>query len=458
MKLWGGRFTKDTDQLVDKFNASISFDKNLAEYDIAGSIAHAQMLAKQGIITEEEGKQILVGLELILKEIREGKFVYTDSLEDIHLHVESRLKELIGPVGGKLHTARSRNDQVALDMHLYVKDQIKQICQLLKEVQKSLISLARANQDVIMPGYTHLQHAQPVLFAHHLLAYFSMFQRDRERLEDCYKRTDMLPLGAGALAGTTFPIDPQFVAEKLGFKNLYSNSMDAVSDRDYLVEFLAALSLIMVHLSRLSEEIILWTSWEFGFIEIGDEFCTGSSIMPQKKNPDVAELTRGKTGRVIGSLMGLLTILKGLPLAYNKDLQEDKEGVFDAVETVKICLAVYGKMLTKISVKRERMLDACRHSYTNATDVADYLVKKGMPFRDAHYITGQLVQYCISKNCALDDLSLGEFRKISPLFEEDVLAEIAIESCVAKRLSPGGTGHAVVELALKEAEQKLALY
>lgn len=457
MKLWGGRFTKDTDRLMEMFNASISFDQILAEYDLRGSIAHARMLAKQCIISEEEGEQIIQGLKTVLTEIREGRFVYTDSLEDIHLHVESRLKELIGPVAGKLHTARSRNDQVALDLHLYVREEIGQISQLLKELQKSILDLANDNPEVIMPGFTHLQHAQPVLFSHHLLAYFSMFQRDRERLADCYKRADLMPLGAGALAGTTFPIDPWQVAEELGFKAVYSNSMDAVSDRDYVVEFLSALSLIMVHLSRLSEEIILWTSWEFRFIEIGDEFCTGSSIMPQKKNPDVAELVRGKTGRVFGSLIGLLTVLKGLPLTYNKDLQEDKEGLFDAVNTVKICLTVYSKMLTKITVNSARMLDACRHSYTNATDVADYLVKKGMPFRDAHRVTGQLVQYCIGKNCALDDLQIEVFKEFSSLFEQDVLEEIKIENCVAKRLSPGGTGFKLVRLALNEAEQKLAL-
>lgn len=450
MKLWGGRFTKDTDALVEAFNASISFDKRLYEEDIRGSMAHCRMLASCGIISEDDAKLMLAGLSEIKEEIDRGEIEYSLALEDIHMHVEKRLIEKIGPTGGKLHTGRSRNDQVALDMHLYVKKEILETAALIENLQDALLSLAENNQDAVMPGYTHLQRAQPVLFAHHVLAYFWMLQRDRERFFDAFKRADWMPLGAGALAGTTFPIDREMVAEELGFSQLYENSMDAVSDRDFVLEYLSSAAIMMTHLSRLSEDIILWNSQEFGFINLDDAFTTGSSIMPQKKNPDVAELVRGKTGRVYGHLMGLLTVLKGLPLAYNKDMQEDKEGLFDTVDTVKICLTLYAGMLRTAEADKKRMYNAVAGDFASATDLADYLVKKGLPFRDAHAVVGRLVGKCVTENRRLVDLTVEELQEASPLFTADTLKLLPPEACVAARKSRGGTAQdAVIEQIVK---------
>ncbi|WIW70031.1 argininosuccinate lyase [Anaerosinus gibii] len=452
-KLWGGRFSKTTDEMINEFQASIQFDKRMYQEDIAGSIAHATMLAKCGIIPESDTKAIIDGLQGILADIEAGNFSFDVALEDIHMNIEKRLTDRIGEAGGRLHTARSRNDQVALDTHMYVRKETANIAKLVLDMEKALVEVAEKYSDAIMPGYTHLQRAQPILFAHHMLAYFSMLNRDFSRLKGVYERADIMPLGAGALAGTTFPIDRQLVAEQLNFGAVYNNSLDAVSDRDYILEFLSFASIMMMHLSRISEEIILWCSREFSFIELDDAHCTGSSMMPQKKNPDVSELVRGKTGRVIGHLMAMLTTAKGLPLAYNKDLQEDKEGLFDTIDTVKFSLSVYSAMIRAMRVNQELMLKAVREDFSNATDLADYLVKKGLPFRQAHEVSGKSVHYCIEQKKWLMDLTLEEFKQFSPLFEEDILEEIKPETCVANRNSFGGTSYQQVELQIKTAKE-----
>ena len=452
-KLWGGRFSKTTDEMINEFQASIQFDKRMYQEDIAGSIAHATMLAKCGIIPESDTKAIIDGLQGILADIEAGNFSFDVALEDIHMNIEKRLTDRIGEAGGRLHTARSRNDQVALDTHMYVRKETANIAKLVLDMEKALVEVAEKYSDAIMPGYTHLQRAQPILFAHHMLAYFSMLNRDFSRLKGVYERADIMPLGAGALAGTTFPIDRQLVAEQLNFGAVYNNSLDAVSDRDYILEFLSFASIMMMHLSRISEEIILWCSREFSFIELDDAHCTGSSMMPQKKNPDVSELVRGKTGRVIGHLMAMLTTAKGLPLAYNKDLQEDKEGLFDTIDTVKFSLSVYSAMIRAMRVNQEVMLKAVREDFSNATDLADYLVKKGLPFRQAHEVSGKSVHYCIEQKKWLMDLTLEEFKQFSPLFEEDILEEIKPETCVANRNSFGGTSYQQVELQIKTAKE-----
>ena len=438
-QLWGGRFEKSTDEMINDFQASISFDKRMYREDIAGSIAHASMLAKCGIISGEDRDAIVKGLKDILQQIEEGKFSFEVGLEDIHMNIEKRLTDAIGEAGGRLHTARSRNDQVALDTHLYVRRETVAVMGRILELQQALVEAAEKYSDVVMPGYTHLQRAQPILFSHHLLAYYSMLARDFARFEGVYARCDIMPLGAGALAGTTFPIDRQMVADALHFDRVYGNSLDAVSDRDYIMEFLSAASILMVHLSRLSEETILWCSREFSFVELDDAHCTGSSMMPQKKNPDVSELVRGKTGRVIGHLMAMLTVVKGLPLAYNKDLQEDKEGIFDAIDTVKFSLAVYARMIRGMQVRKDNMRRAVEEDFSNATDLADYLVKKGMPFRQAHAVAGRAVHECIERGIWLEELSMEDYRKMSPLFDEDIKEAIRPETCVKNRNSFGGT-------------------
>lgn len=455
-KLWGGRFAKSTDIMVEEFTSSISFDNRLYKQDIAGSIAHARMLAKCGIIAADEAEAIIGGLQGILADIEAGNFSFEIALEDIHMNIEKRLTERIGPVGGKLHTARSRNDQVALDTHLYMKQEIVNISKLICDLEQAVIEVAEKYRDVIVPGYTHLQRAQPILFAHHMLAYLFMFMRDFSRLRGVWERSDMMPLGAGALAGTTFPIDRHYVAEQLKFGAVYDNSIDAVSDRDYILEFMSFASILMLHLSRLSEEVILWSSAEFSFIELDDAHCTGSSIMPQKKNPDVAELVRGKTGRVFGHLMALLTVSKGLPLAYNKDLQEDKEGLFDTIDTVKFSLSVYASMLRGMKVNAPRMLEAAGQDFSNATDMADYLVKKGLPFRQAHEVVGKSVRYCLEQGKKLSDLSLAEFTQFSPLFAADILEAISVETCVNARNSYGGTSPQQVAQAIGRGRDALA--
>ncbi len=438
MKLWGGRFEKNTDKLVDHFNSSISFDSRMYRHDILGSIAHAEMLGRCGIISEEESKLIQKTLLEILKDIEDGKVEFEIDAEDIHMNIEKLLISRIGETGKKLHTGRSRNDQVALDIRMYLMDEIKTIKSMLAELEDVLLSLAENNLDVIMPGYTHLQRAQPITLAHHLMAYFQMFARDLERLDDCFKRTAIMPLGSGALAGTTYPLDRHMVAEKLGFAAITENSLDAVSDRDFVIELAACLSIIMMHLSRFSEELVLWSTFEFGFVEMDDAYSTGSSIMPQKKNPDVAELVRGKTGRVYGSLIALLTVMKSLPLAYNKDMQEDKEAIFDSVDTVKMCLPVFTKMIATVKIKKENMYRAAQGGFINATDLADYLVKKGIPFRSSHEIVGKMVLYCIQNKKTLEQLTMEELRSFSPLIEEDVYRAISLEECVAGRKLPGG--------------------
>ena len=440
MKLWGGRFTKETDQLVNNFNASISFDQKFFRQDIRGSIAHAYMLGNQGIITKEESKQIQDGLKGILSDIENGKLEITDEYEDIHTFMEATLIERIGDVGKKLHTGRSRNDQVALDMRLYTRDELLKVDEEVKELMIVILRIMKENLETYMPGFTHLQKAQPVTVAHHFGAYFEMFKRDRSRLSDIYKRMNYCPLGAGALAGTTYPLDRELTASLLGFYGPTLNSMDSVSDRDYLIEFLSALSTIMMHLSRFSEEICIWNSNEYKFIELDDAYSTGSSIMPQKKNHDIAELVRGKTGRVYGSLMSLLTTMKGIPLAYNKDMQEDKELSFDAFDTVKGCVRLFRGMIDTMKFNDKRMEDSAKHGFTNATDAADYLVKKGVPFRDAHGIVGQLVLHCLDKGIALDDMSLEEYKAISPVFENDIYEAISLKTCVEKRLTLGAPG------------------
>ncbi len=455
MKLWGGRFQRTNDQLMEDFHSSISFDQRLYKYDITGSIAHAKMLAKVGVISRQEGEQIVAGLKQILAEIEKGEIEFDISAEDIHMNIEKLLIERIGDVGKKLHTARSRNDQVALDIRMFMKDELKQIAALLNALRETLLDLAEKHIDTIMPGYTHLQRAQPITFAHHLLAYVQMFERDYQRLKDCYKRTDVMPLGSGALAGTTFPIDREFVANELGFSKICENTMDGVSDRDFVVEFLAAASLIMMHLSRFCEEIILWSSAEYNFVELDDAYSTGSSIMPQKKNPDPAELIRGKTGRVYGALITLLTMLKGLPMAYNKDMQEDKEALFDAVDTVKKCLMVFRPMIATMKVKATNMAHAARGGFTNATDLADYLVQKGIPFRQAHEIVGKAVLYCIEQNKSLEELSIAEFQELNAAIEEDVYAAINVKHCVEARKVPGGPAPEAVKEAIASARKRL---
>jgi len=452
-KLWGGRFSKTTDEMVNEFQASIDFDKRMYYEDIAGSIAHATMLQKCGIISVEDKDAIIGGLKKILEDIESGNFDFSVDLEDIHMNIEKRLTDAIGEAGGRLHTARSRNDQVALDTHLYIRREVAEIEALIIDMQQAIIEISEKYQDVIMPGYTHLQRAQPILFSHHMLAYFAMLVRDFARFQGVYERADIMPLGAGALAGTTFPIDREFVAKMLNFGSLYHNSLDAVSDRDYIMEFLSAASILMVHLSRLSEETILWCSREFSFIELDDAHCTGSSMMPQKKNPDVSELVRGKTGRVIGHLMAMLTTVKGLPLAYNKDLQEDKEGIFDAIDTVKFSLLVYARILRGMKVKKDVARRAVEEDFSNATDLADYLVKKGMPFRQAHAVAGKAVHYAIEKGVYLKDLSLDEYKNMSELFEEDIHKAISPEACVSGRNSLGGTSFEQVKLQLKTAKE-----
>ncbi len=454
-KPWGGRFTDATNALVEEFTASIPYDWRLYPYDIAGSIAHATMLGKTGIITGTESRKIIRGLEDILREIVRGDFEFSVELEDIHMNIENRLIQKIGPVGGKLHTARSRNDQVALDLRMYLREEIAGIHDLLDSLQKVIVNLADQYQEVVMPGYTHLQRAQPVLFGHHLLAYYEMFARDRGRLEDCFRRVDVMPLGAGALAGTVLPIDRKLVAKLLGFRNVCENSIDAVSDRDFAIEFTAACAQIMMHLSRLSEEFVIWSTSEFGFITIADSFTTGSSIMPQKKNPDVVELTRGKTGRVYGSLLTLLTIMKGLPLAYNRDMQEDKEPVFDAADTVSLTLSVVSNMLTSITVHGDAMRMAAEDGFITATDLADYLVRKGMPFRRAHEVVGKAVLRATDLECGLGTMPLGEYRKLSPLIREDVYDSLSLEASVGRRTSYGGTAPANLKKRLQKLKHKM---
>ncbi|CAJ1317894.1 argininosuccinate lyase [Paenibacillus sp. PK4536] len=454
-KLWGGRFTKQTNHLVEEYTASIHFDKALAEEDIQGSLAHVSMLGKCGIVPAEDVEIIKKGLNKVLDKIRAGEIQFSVSDEDIHMNIEKHLIEEIGAVGGKLHTGRSRNDQVATDMHLYLRKRVVELTGLLHGLQESLITQAKSNMDTIIPGYTHLQRAQPILFPHHLMAYVSMFERDIDRLKDSYKRINVLPLGAGALAGTTFPIDRHYVAEQLGFDGVYENSLDAVSDRDFIVEFLAGASLIMTHLSRLCEELVLWSSTEFSFIELDDAFCTGSSIMPQKKNPDVAELVRGKTGRVYGNLIGLLTVLKSLPLAYNKDMQEDKEGMFDTVATLEGALQLFAPMIATMKVNTGRMREAVNKDFSNATDIADFLVGKGLPFRQAHEVIGKTVLYCIQEGKYLLDLTLEEFQNFSPLFDDSIYAVLQPEAVVNARNVYGGTATVQVAAAIERAEDKL---
>lgn len=454
-KLWGGRFSKNTNELVDAFNASINYDKRLYREDIRGSIAHANMLVKCGVIPEADGKQIVAGLQDILKDIEAGNFEFSVALEDIHMNIEARLTERIGDAGARLHTARSRNDQVALDMHMYMKRQIVEIGELLLDFERELLMVAKKHDKTLMPGYTHLQRAQPITFAHHLLAYFNMLKRDFRRLLGVWEDADIMPLGAGAIAGTTFPIDRFYVAEQLHFEKVYANSMDAVSDRDYILNFLSFASVLMMHMSRLSEELCLWSSTEFGFVELDDAFATGSSMMPQKKNPDISELVRGKTGRVYGELMAMLTTLKGLPLTYNKDLQEDKEGLFDAMDTVKFTLQVYKDMIATMTVNTDRMKWAVSHDFSNATDLADYLVRKGLPFRKAHAVVGQCVAYAIKSNKYLLDMTLDEYEQFSELFEPDLMQALDPEHCVNARLSYGGPSYVENDKQMEQGERIL---
>lgn len=444
-QLWGGRFTKATDQLVYDFNASIGFDQRFFAEDIMGSKAHVKMLAKQGILTEKERDEILVGLESIQKDVADGTLAITSEYEDIHSFVEANLIERLGDPGKKLHTGRSRNDQVALDMRLYTRMQVEHTQELLRHLLTTILSIMEKHTETIMPGFTHLQKAQPITLAHHMGAYFEMFKRDVQRLEDIHERMNYCPLGSGALAGTTYPLDREYTAELLGFYGPTLNSMDGVSDRDYLLEYLSAMSTIMMHLSRFSEEVIIWNSNEYRFIEIDDAYSTGSSIMPQKKNPDIAELVRGKTGRVYGALMALLTTMKGIPLAYNKDMQEDKEMAFDAMDTVNGCIQLFDGMLETMTFREDVMEKSARHGFTNATDAADYLVGKGVPFRDAHGIIGRVVLYCIDKGIAIDDMSLEELKGFSEVFEEDIYDAISMYTCVNKRLTIGAPGKEAME-------------
>ena len=456
MKLWGGRFTKQTDALVHNFNASLSFDQKFYKEDITGSLAHVKMLAKQGIITECERDTIIDGLNSILDDVNNGKLEFEEEYEDIHSFVEAHLIERIGDAGKKLHTGRSRNDQVALDMKLYTRGEITKTDELLKELLTELNVLMEENIGTYMPGFTHLQKAQPITLAHHLGAYFEMFKRDRSRLHDIYERMNYCPLGSGALAGTTYPLDREYTAKLLDFYGPTLNSMDSVADRDYLIEFLSALSIVMMHLSRFCEEIILWNSNEYQFVEIDDSYSTGSSIMPQKKNPDIAELVRGKTGRVYGALMSLLTTMKGIPLAYNKDMQEDKELSFDAMDTAKGCIKLFTGMISSMKFNKDRMKDSAKNGFTNATDAADYLVNHGVPFRDAHGIVGQLVLLCIDKGVSLDDITLDEYKAISPVFENDIYDAISLKTCVEKRNTIGAPGMQAMSDVIKLNKEYLA--
>ena len=448
-KMWAGRFQKALDKEADDFNSSIHFDCKMYKQDITGSIAHAQMLAKQGIISVEEMETLVEGLGGILDDLNNGKLQFDMDAEDIHMFVEAELTKRVGDVGKKLHTARSRNDQVALDIRMYLRDESGEIIDLIKNLLAAIVEKAEANKSVIMPGYTHLQRAQPITFAHHLLAYAMMFTRDITRIKDAVKRMNLSPIGCCALAGTTFNTDRYFEAEKLGFDGITLNSLDGVSDRDFCVELMSAFAVVMMHLSRFSEEIILWSSLEFSFVELDDAYTTGSSIMPQKKNSDIAELVRGKTGRVYGDLMALLTTLKGLPLAYNKDMQEDKEAIFDSIETVKKCLKNFAPMIATMNVKTDKMYSAAQGGFINATDLADYLAKKGLPFRSAYKIVGQIVAYCIQNNKVLDAVSMEEYKQFSDVFEDDLYDEISLETCVNKRTSAGGTGPQSVETQIK---------
>lgn len=443
-QLWGGRFTKETDKLVYNFNASIGFDQKFFHQDVRGSKAHVTMLAKQGILTDDEKDKIIEGLDSIVADVEAGKLEITSEYEDIHSFVEANLIDRIGDAGKKLHTGRSRNDQVALDMKLYVRDEIQEIDHLVKHLLETLNHIMEENLHTYMPGFTHLQKAQPITLAHHMGAYFEMFKRDRSRLSDIYARMNLCPLGSGALAGTTYPLDRAYSAQLMDFDGPTMNSMDSVSDRDYVIELLSALSTIMMHLSRFAEEVIIWNSNEYRFVEIDDAYSTGSSIMPQKKNPDIAELVRGKTGRVYGALMSILTTMKGIPLAYNKDMQEDKELTFDAIDTVKGCLALFDGMLATMRFRKDVMENSAKHGFTNATDAADYLVNHGVPFRDAHGIVGRLVLYCLDKGISLDEMTLEEYQKISPVFEEDIYEAISIKTCVEKRMTLGAPGPEVM--------------
>ncbi len=444
-KLWGGRFTQPTDKFVEEFTASIDFDKRLYHQDIRGSVAHARMLGRQGIIPHEDVDKIVHGLKEILEQIEAGQFDFSVGLEDIHMNIEARLSQKVGEAGKRLHTGRSRNDQVALDIRLYLRDEIVEVVAYLDMLIDSLLEQAENNLDVVMPGFTHLQSAQPILFSHHMLAYVEMFKRDKGRMEDCLKRVNVLPLGAGALAGTTFPIDREYVAEQLDFPAVTRNSLDSVSDRDFAIEFISASSILMMHLSRMSEELIIWSTSAFRFVDLSDGFCTGSSIMPQKKNPDVPELVRGKTGRVYGNLMALLTVMKALPLAYNKDMQEDKEPLFDTIDTVKGSLKIFADMIREMRVNALSMERAAGQGFSTATDVADYLVRKGLPFRDAHEAVGKSVAYCVENEMNLEDLSLAEWQLFSPHFAEDIFAAITVEASVNARNIIGGTARNRVE-------------
>ena len=456
MKLWGGRFTKETDKLVYNFNASISFDQKFFRQDIQGSIAHATMLGAQGIISKDDSEKIVEGLKSILEDIESGKLEITDEYEDIHTFVEANLIERIGDAGKRLHTGRSRNDQVALDMKLYTRDEIGNVDEELRELLQVILRIMKENVETYMPGFTHMQKAQPVTVAHHFGAYFEMFKRDRSRLSDIFARMNYCPLGSGALAGTTYPLDREMTARLLGFTGPTLNSMDSVSDRDYLIEFLDALSIIMMHLSRFSEEIIIWNSNEYKFVELDDAYSTGSSIMPQKKNPDIAELVRGKTGRVYGALMSLLTTMKGIPLAYDKDIQEDKELTFDAIDTAKGCISLFKGMIDTMTLNKDIMEASAKHGFTNATDAADYLVRKGVPFRDAHGIIGQLVLYGIEHHKALDDYTLDEYKAVCDVFDDDIYDAISLKTCVEKRLTIGAPGKSAMDAVIAQYEQYLA--
>lgn len=453
-KPWQGRFNQETDRDVEEFTASISFDRRLYKYDIEGSIAHCRMLSKCGIITKKERDKIIKGLKIISEEINKGRFPFKTELEDIHMNIEKRLMEKIGSIAGKLHTARSRNDQIALDLRLYLRDEIKEITKEIEKFKEAIIDLAKNNIDIIMPGYTHLQRAQPVLFSHYILAYFEMFFRDKERFGEIFHRVNVMPLGSGALAGTNLPIDRKYVAKLLGFPKITQNSMDSVSNRDFIIEFLNAASINMMHLSRLSEDLILWSSREFNFIELPDSFCTGSSLMPQKKNPDVLELIRGKTGRVYGNLIALLTIMKSLPLAYNRDMQEDKEPLFDTVDTLKSSLSIYTRLLKKIKINKKEMLKAVSEDFITATDMADYLVSKGLPFRKSHAIVGKIVNHCLKKGLLFKDLSLRELKNFSKLFEKDIKKVLLVENSIMNKEAVGGTSKRNVLKRIKEISSK----
>lgn len=455
-KLWEGRFTKNTNALLEKFNASITFDKRMYAEDIKGSIAHSKMLSKQEIISQDDQLKIEKGLNQIKLEIENGEFIFKIEDEDIHMSIEKRLTEIIGSTAGKLHTARSRNDQVALDVRMYVRHQSLEIKELLINMESVLYTLSKKYKNTIIPGYTHLQRAQPILLAHHLLAYFQMFKRDISRIDDFLERSDEMPLGAGALAGTTFDLDRHYVAGQLGFSAPTVNSLDSVSDRDFIIELASIISIISMHLSRFSEEIIIWCTSEFSFIKLDDAFATGSSIMPQKKNPDIAELVRGKSGRIYGNLIAILTTMKALPLAYNKDMQEDKEGIFDSIDNIKICIEIFYEMLSTMDVNEKEILESMKKGFLNATDVADYLAKNGMPFREAHKVVGQIVSYCEQKNIAIDDMKFEEYLGFSNIFKEDVLEAITIENCVNNRNSYGGTSIKNVLMQLELAEKFLS--